>query len=145
MKHFVICIFIFLGYTNVNSQNYKSYKKYKNTKILNKQEKLLLHLLSKHKIEEKEIVFSQAILETGHFTSRLCCQNNNLFGIYDSKNKRYFSFKNWDESIKAYKNSIQYRKRKNENYYNFLRRIKYSDNKKYISVVKIIRKQYFKK
>ena len=41
-------------------------------------------------IKHPTIVKAQAILETAHFSSDLCVKNNNLFGLYDSKNKRYY-------------------------------------------------------
>ena len=59
--------------------------------------------LQYYNIEHPTIVKAQAILETAHFTSDLCVKNNNLFGLYDSKNKRYYSYNHWWESIDAYK------------------------------------------
>jgi hypothetical protein len=38
------------------------------------------------------IVLAQALLETGYFKSRVCKEYNNLFGLYDSKNREYFRF-----------------------------------------------------
>ena len=38
-------------------------------------------------IKYPDIVYAQAILETGWFTSRLYLENNNLFGLYDSTNE----------------------------------------------------------
>ena len=72
--------------------------------------------LQYYNIEHPTIVKAQAILETGHFTSDLCIKNNNLFGLYDSKNKRYYSYNHWWESIEAYKKLIQ-RKYTYINYY----------------------------
>ena len=62
--------------------------------------------LQYYNIEHTTIVKAQAILETAHFTSDLCVKNNNLFGLYDSKNKRYYSYNHWWESIIAYKKTI---------------------------------------
>ena len=72
--------------------------------------------LQYYNIEHPTIVKAQAILETARFTSDLCIKNNNLFGLYDSKNKRYYSYNHWWESIEAYKKLIQ-RKYDNSKYY----------------------------
>lgn len=89
-------------------------------------------------IKCKDIVYAQAILETGHFKSKLCKENNNLFGLYNSKKKEYYRFKHWSESVVAYKKWIQYRYKPNEDYYKFLERIKYARAKDYTRVLKEI-------
>lgn len=60
-------------------------------------------------IHHPEIVVAQSILETGWYKSINCLDNNNLFGLYNSKKKKYFKFNHWTESVKAYKNMIQYK------------------------------------
>ena len=89
-------------------------------------------------IKHPTIVKAQAILETGHFTSNLCIKNNNLFGLYDSKNKRYYSYSYWWESIIAYKEIIQKRYDNSKYYYMFLEDIKYAKDKEYINKLKKI-------
>ena len=89
-------------------------------------------------IKHPTIVKAQAILETGHFTSNLCIKNNNLFGLYDSKNKRYYSYNYWWESIIAYKEIIQKRYDNSKYYYMFLEDIKYAKDKEYINKLKKI-------
>ena len=89
-------------------------------------------------IKHPTIVKAQAILETGHFTSDLCIKNNNLFGLYDSKNKRYYSYNHWWESIIAYKEIIQKRYDNSKYYYMFLEDIKYAEDKEYINKLKKI-------
>lgn len=54
----------------------------------------LYQMLLKHEIKYPTIVLAQAKLETGDYTSRHCVKGNNLFGLYDSRNRRYFSFEN---------------------------------------------------
>ena len=50
------------------------------------------------------IVYAQAILETGWFTSNGCVNKNNLFGIFEgNKLKKY---NHWKESVKDYKKLI---------------------------------------
>lgn len=89
-------------------------------------------------IKFPEIVYAQAVLETGHFKSTGCLKHNNLFGLYDSKAKRYHRFNHWVESVVAYKKWIQRRYRPPEDYYVFLKRIKYAGDPEYINKLKQI-------
>ena len=89
-------------------------------------------------IKHPTIVKAQAILETARFTSDLYIKNNNLFGLYDSKNKRYYSYNHWWESIKAYKKLIQKKYNNSKYYYKFLEDIKYAEDKDYINKLKEI-------
>ena len=91
-----------------------------------------------------EIVYAQAILETGHFKSRGCIRDNNLFGLYDSRKGRYHRFNHWTESVVKYKEWIQYRYRPPGDYYEFLRRIRYAKDPKYITKLKQIVKKHGK-
>ena len=94
--------------------------------------------LQYYNIEHPTIVKAQAILETANFTSDLCVKNNNLFGLYDSKNKRYYSYNHWWESIIAYKKTIQKRYENSRYYYMFLEDIEYAEDKEYINKLKEI-------
>lgn len=93
-------------------------------------------------IHHPDIVYAQAILETGHFKSVGCLKHNNLFGLYNSKAKRYCRFNHWSESVIAYKEWIQRRYKPPEDYYKFLSRIHYAEDPAYISKLKqIVKKQ----
>ena len=94
--------------------------------------------LQYYNIKHPTIVKAQAILETAHFSSDLCVKNNNLFGLYDSKNKRYYSYNHWWESIEAYKKLIQKKYDNSKYYYMFLEDIKYAKDKEYINKLKEI-------
>ena len=94
--------------------------------------------LQYYNIEHPTIVKAQAILETARFTSDLCIKNNNLFGLYDNKNKRYYSYNHWWESIEAYKKLIQKKYDNSKYYYMFLEDIKYANDKEYINKLKEI-------
>lgn len=63
--------------------------------------------LKRHGIKYPKIVLAQAILETGRFRSRVCHEHNNLFGLRHSKG--YYSFSNWEESVIAYRDKVQYK------------------------------------
>ena len=91
-----------------------------------------------YNIKHPTIVKAQAILETANFTSDLCIKNNNLFGLYDNKNKRYYSYNHWWESIEAYKKLIQRKYDNSKYYYMFLEDIKYAKDKEYINKLKEI-------
>lgn len=98
----------------------------------------LMKALEYYEIKHPHIVYAQAVLETGNFTSNLCLKNNNLFGLYDSKNKKYYSYNYWWESIEAYKKLIQRKYNNSKYYYMFLEDIKYARDKDYINKVKKI-------
>lgn len=91
-------------------------------------------------LQHPKIIVAQSILETGYYKSKGCIEHNNLFGLYDSKNRRYFRFTSWQESILAYKNKVQY-KYNSGDYYHFLKRIRYAEDPEYIEKVKQIEKE----
>ena len=94
--------------------------------------------LSYYGLEHKDIVYAQAVLETGHFKSKVYLNYNNLFGLYDSRNKDYYKFNHWTESIVAYKEWIQKKYQPPDNYYAFLEEINYANDAEYISTLKSI-------
>lgn len=98
----------------------------------------LKEALEYYDVKHPHIVHAQAILETGNFTSRLCKENNNLFGLYNSKKKKYYSFNHWSESIVAYLAFIQYEYNDDIDYYKFLEKINYAEDPKYINKLKEI-------
>lgn len=106
----------------------------------------LIEALEYYDVKHPKIVQAQAILETGNFTSEGCLMNNNLFGLYDSKRQRYYSFDHWISSVEAYVSMVQY-KYKGDNdkppndYYKFLLDIGYAKDPHYINKVKEIVKQ----
>ncbi len=91
-------------------------------------------------VSDPEKVLAQSLLETGYFTSSICKTYNNTLGLYNSYKKDYFKFDSWQESILYYKYLIEYRKKKGEDHFMFLKRIGYAEDPKYISKVKNILK-----
>lgn len=89
-------------------------------------------------------VLAQALLETGHFSSRVCKEYNNLFGLYDSKSRDYFRFARWEDSVVGYKKMIQY-KYKGGNYLNFLKRIGYAEDPMYIQKIAKMAKSIYQR
>lgn len=102
---------------------------------------LLIDALEYYDVKHPDIVYAQAILETGHFKSRVCKEYNNLFGLYNSYTKDYYKFDHWSDSVLAYVDMIQYKYQQGENYYDFLERIGYAEDPYYTNKVKSIVKQ----
>lgn len=90
-------------------------------------------------VHHRSIVLAQAILETGNFTSRICREYHNLFGLYDSRKKDYYRFARWEDSVIGYKKYVQYKYRKGS-YYDFLERIGYAEDERYVESVKDVEK-----
>lgn len=107
----------------------------------------LIDVLYYYDIKYPEIVYAQAILETGYFKSNVCNNYNNIFGLYDSRNNDYFKFNHWTESVLAYKNMIQYKfegaEEEPPNYYTFLEQIGYAEDVNYTNKLrKLVTKNY---
>ena len=90
-------------------------------------------------ITNQRYVVAQALLETGYFTSRVCLECNNLFGLRRPSDGSYYEFDRWEESVKAYKEYVQY-KYKGGDYLLFLKRIGYAEDPDYIVKVHQIAK-----
>ena len=82
----------------------------------------LIDVIEEIGLSNQLFVLAQAVLETGHFTSPVCKNYHNLFGLYDSKHKDYYRFARWEDSVIGYQKFIQYRY-KGGNYLQFLKRI----------------------
>ena len=102
-------------------------------------------------IEHPDIVFAQAILETGHFKSNNCKEANNLFGmmmpnvretVAIGKNERGFAvYETWMHSVQDYALYQSYMMRKKKmtrsQYLSFIDR-KYSESRGYAKKLKSI-------
>lgn len=95
------------------------------------------------------VVKSQALLETGFFTSSIFFENNNLFGMkrpYIRKtlvtgvNRGHATYNHWTESVKDYKLWYDFMTRNGgyNNYYDFLYAIGYAEDGEYIQKLKYI-------
>ena len=105
--------------------------------VLTPEKDLYSTLLSLH-VQCPEIVYAQAILETGNFTSNVCIEYNNLFGLYNSKVGDYYRFDNWMDSVVFYIENIQSKYRPQNNYYQFLENLGYAQDPSYIDKIKEI-------
>lgn len=102
----------------------------------------LFAALKRHGIKHPRIVLAQAILETGNFTSAVCRNKMNLFGLRNPRTGEYFEFPDWESSVIGYRDKVQYRYKgsaTNESaYYSWLDRIGYAGSKDYINKVREI-------
>ena len=92
--------------------------------------------LEYYNIKHPRIVLAQAKLESGNYTSYHCRVKNNFLGLYNSRKKEYFKFDHWTDCVQGYKDMIEYKLRDGEDYYDFLLRIGYAEDPKYISKIK---------
>lgn len=99
-------------------------------------EEVLYNTLKHYKFPNPAIITAQAVLESGNFKSRLCTDNNNLFGLYNSRTMSYFKFDSWISCVFAYKQFILSKYNPKEDYYRFLDRIGYAEDSLYESKVK---------
>ena len=106
----------------------------------------LMEALEYYEIKHPQIVYAQAVLESNWFKSELCVKGNNLFGLYNSKEQKYYTFNHWANSVEAYVRMVQYKYKgeKEEppnSYYKFLQDIEYAKDVLYISKLKELVKQ----
>lgn len=85
-----------------------------------------------------DLVYAQSILETGYYSSDMCLQKNNLFGLYDSTNRTYRTYKYWWESVREYKRLVQdkFKGETLEDYLIFLDTLPYATDTAYITKLK---------
>ena len=99
----------------------------------------LIAEIRKNNIKHPKIVLAQAIIETGWFTSSVCRNKHNLFGLTNPRTGQYYEFSHWTESVKAYYTKVQYRY-KGGNYLLWLRDIGYAEEKTYIrALIRVLR------
>lgn len=111
---------------------------------------LLYEVINEKNIKHPEVVFAQAVIESGHFKSPLFINKNNLFGMKVPKkrettavnkgNKGYAKYHSWDSSVDDYLLWQEFTlKNKNEltktQYLSLLGKI-YAKDKNYITSLK---------
>ena len=144
MKKILLLIlfsFMFMSFHNIASIRHKVEEhdvSFLKAEELN--DSILYLALVHYNVKHPKIVLAQAKLESGNFTSSHYKKRNNFLGLYDSKRKEYYKFNHWTDCIQGYKDMVEYKLRDNENYYNFLRRIKYATSENYIRQIKQIEK-----
>lgn len=101
----------------------------------------LIKEIRKNGIQHEKIVLAQAILETGWFTSSVCRNKHNLFGLTNPRTGKYYEFNHWTESVRAYYTKVQY-KYKGGNYLIWLKNLGYAEDPRYVSSLIRILRQY---
>ena len=99
----------------------------------------LAKVLEQYHVKYPKIVIAQSLLETGYYTSRVCWECKNLFGLRRPSDGSYYKFDRWEDSVKAYRDYVQY-KYKGGDYLQFLNRIGYAEDKSYVLKVRQIAK-----
>ncbi len=92
-----------------------------------------------YNVQFDSIVYRQAVLESGNFTSYLCRQHNNFLGLYNSSIHDYYKFDHWSECIRGYRDLVQYKysvEKYGGDYYNFLKKLPYAEDSLYIQKLK---------
>lgn len=117
---------------------------------------LLYEAINEKNIKHPEVVFAQAVIESGHFKSPLFINKNNLFGMKVPKkrettavnkgNKGYAKYHSWDSSVDDYLLWQEFTlKNKNEltktQYLSLLGKI-YAKDKNYITSLKRVMNKY---
>lgn len=102
----------------------------------------LYNELIRQGVKHPKIVLAQAILESGHFRSRLTLTHNNIFGI-KKRNGEYQMFSHRSDAVTPYRDLVQYKfkGRTSSDYYAFLDKIGYAGGKDYVYNVKRIADQ----
>lgn len=136
----VLFCFVSMSFSKVDISLMKECSEVQDTSFLHGElnDSTLYLALEYYNIKHPRIVLAQAKLETGNYKSNHCINKNNLFGLYNSRKKEYFSFEHWHHSVKAYKDMIEYKHKNGEDYYEFLIRISYASDPNYVSKVKQI-------
>lgn len=143
MKRILLIIlfcFISMSFHDIEVIPQQTRTEVQDTSFLHKElsDSTLYLALEYYNIKHPRIVLAQAKLESGNYTSDHCVKRNNFLGLYNSRKKEYFSFKHWTDCIKGYKNMVEYKLKDDEDYYDFLIRIKYATDPAYIDKVKQI-------
>lgn len=96
----------------------------------------VIYWIKYYELKYPEIVYQQIMLESAYLKSNVCITKNNLLGLMDSKTT-YYKFKHFTECLLFYKYRIQNRMLKSDkDYYSFLKRIKYSQDRLYLFKLK---------
>jgi len=117
LLQFVLGTIFFLLGANFSKKEIIKYSKPKTKIVINNvtygkfHKDSLTKLLIDLNVKFPHIVLAQSILETGHWRSKICIENNNLFGmkeasvrVHNSKGTRYGHayYGNWVESVYDY-------------------------------------------
>lgn len=92
-------------------------------------------------VHHPNIVYAQALVESGHFKSNLFHTRNNFLGLWNYSKNEFYKFDHWTDCINAYGSKVQY-KYKGGDYYQFLDDIGYAKAEHYIALVKKVENQF---
>ncbi len=108
----------------------------------------VIYWLEYYQIKHIDIVIRQILLETNYFTSDICQNNNNLFGMRlpskrettaVGKRKGYAIYEGWISSIEDFKLwQENWKVKDNTDYIKLLIRVGYAEDQSYIDKIKKI-------
>jgi uncharacterized FlgJ-related protein len=113
----------------------------------------LVNYIIEKQIKHPHIVYAQALIETGWFTSKIFKENNNLFGMKQPSKRvttalgtryRHAYYSDWKQSVDDYLLWQQMFKKtpiETEKDYFKLLHSKYAEDKSYVNVLKIVIKR----
>lgn len=112
----------------------------------------LFNLLNKLKVKHIDIVIAQSKIETANYSSKVFLENNNLFGMRQSKqrittstgtNLGHSTYDNWQDSVMDYAiYQSMYLNNKSRSEYLAYLRANYAEDKNYVELIeKIVKKQ----
>lgn len=130
----------------------KRFSEYRSKLILAKNseftEEVFIWYLEQQDVLFRDIIVSQARLETGNYTSIIFLRNNNLFGMKHPRIRPTVStrvqfghatYPHWTDSVDDYVLWYKYHIHMLDScYYEFLKEVGYSEDKKYIPKLKHI-------
>lgn len=115
-------------------------------------ENLITYILEKE-IKHPQIVYAQALVETGWFTSKIFRENKNLFGMREPNKRettalgtkyKHAYYSSWKESVDDYllwQKMFKKTPIETETDYFKLLRARYAEDKRYVEVLKIVIKR----
>ena len=87
-----------------------------------------------------DVIYAQALLESGHFTSGWYKTHNNFLGLWNSYKSEPYSFPHWSDCLRGYRDYIQYRYDEEmgttDEYLMFLDELGYAEDPEYDSKVR---------
>lgn len=138
----ILLCFMFMNFSDHKIIYSKHKEKTIDTSFLHSDinDSVLYLALCYYNVKYPEKVLAQAKLESGNYTSTYFKERNNFLGLYNSESKEMYRFDTWADCIKGYQEMVECKIKDDENYYTFLKRIGYAEDKHYIKKIKEIEK-----
>jgi hypothetical protein len=146
MRRFMITLMLIFMFQLLPAPGFNQLVIIENNELYSLNDQSIRFWFREFDVKEPDVVIRQMKHETGHFKSRFCNECNNLFGMRKSRNRETTAigednhmavYKTWIDSIRDY-SLWQSKYYKGGDYFAFLKRHGYAEDKKYISKLKAI-------